>query len=129
MSALYERLLIGLKEIEAFMDGKDEGFRVHIPDEINVQLIRKRLDMTQQAFADTFGFSLDAVKHWESGRRVPEAAARAFLIVIHNDPVAVLMALKGSDHRAIAKSTPSPRKRRTLASAAPASRKTSSRKV
>ena len=44
--------------------------------------------MTQARFSDTFGFSLDAVKHWEGGRRTPESSARAFLTVIARNPTA-----------------------------------------
>jgi hypothetical protein len=46
-----------------------------------------------QWFSDTFGFSLDAVKHWEGGRRTPESSARAFLTVIAKNPGAVIEAL------------------------------------
>ncbi len=55
--------------------------------------IRKGLRMTQAAFSDSFGFSLDAVKHWEGGRRTPEVPARAYLTVIQRNPSAVLEAL------------------------------------
>jgi putative transcriptional regulator len=58
-----------------------------------VKSIRKRLNMTQAAFSNAFGFSIDAVKHWEGGRRTPEASARAFLTVISKDPQAVVRAL------------------------------------
>jgi putative transcriptional regulator len=36
---------------------------------------------------------LDAVKHWEGGRRQPEVAARAYLTVIAKEPEAVMRAL------------------------------------
>jgi hypothetical protein len=49
--------------------------------------------MTQAKFSDTFGFSLDAIKHWEGGRRTPEAPARTLLTVIDKNPAAVLTAL------------------------------------
>ncbi len=49
--------------------------------------------MTQAKFSDTFGLSLDTVKHWESGRRTPEAPARVLLTVISHDPKAVVRAL------------------------------------
>jgi putative transcriptional regulator len=58
-----------------------------------VKGIRKSLKMTQARFSSTFGFSLDAVKHWEGGRRTPESSARAFLIVIARNPNAVIEAL------------------------------------
>jgi transcriptional regulator with XRE-family HTH domain len=58
-----------------------------------VKAIRNRLGMTQARFSDTFGFSLDAIKHWEGGRRTPEAPARTLLTVIARNPAAVLNAL------------------------------------
>jgi hypothetical protein len=66
---------------------------VTLPAEGNVKAIRKRLNMTQSRFSDTFGFSLDAVKHWEGGRRTLESSARAFLTVIDRAPEAVISAL------------------------------------
>ena len=61
--------------------------------EVDVKAIRNRLGMTQAKFSDTFGFSLDAIKHWEGGRRTPEAPARTLLTVIDKNPTAVLTAL------------------------------------
>jgi putative transcriptional regulator len=58
-----------------------------------VKNIREGLDMTQAGFSNTFGFSLDAVKHWKGGRRTPEAAARAFLTVIARNPQAAISVL------------------------------------
>ena len=58
-----------------------------------MKAIRNRLGMTQAKFSDTFGFSLDAIKHWEGGRRTPEAPARTLLTVIDKNPAAVLIAL------------------------------------
>lgn len=93
MSSMFDDLMTGLDEVEAFLAGQKTGYKVVLPEEVDVKSIRQRLNMTQARFSDTFGFSLDAVKHWEGGRRTPEAAARAFLIVIARDPGAVLSAL------------------------------------
>ena len=49
--------------------------------------------LSQGRFADKFGLSVDAVRHWESGRRQPEAAAGALLIVIAADPEFVMRSL------------------------------------
>jgi len=54
------------------------------------------LRLSQGRFADRFGLSVDAVRHWESGRRQPEAAARALLIVIAADPEFVMRSLAKS---------------------------------
>jgi putative transcriptional regulator len=83
----------GLEEVEAFLGGEQSGYKVTVPAEIDVRGIRRGLKMTQARFSATFGFSLDAVKHWEGGRRTPEASARAFHTVISRNPAAVIAAL------------------------------------
>jgi transcriptional regulator with XRE-family HTH domain len=60
---------------------------------VDVKSIRHKLNMTQSRFSETFGFSLDAIKHWEGGRRTPEAPARTLLTVIDKNPAAVITAL------------------------------------
>ena len=91
--AMFEDLKNGMQEIDDFLGGAREGYRVSVPAQIDVKSIRKGLHMTQARFSETFGFSLDAVKHWEGGRRTPESSARAFLTVIAKDPKAVIAAL------------------------------------
>jgi putative transcriptional regulator len=81
MTKMFDTLMTGLDEVEAFLAGE-------------------RLKMTQARFSDTFGFSLDAVKHWEGGRRTPESSARAFLTVIARNPTAVVAALHSVQKRA-----------------------------
>jgi putative transcriptional regulator len=93
MTTMFEDMITGLDEVDAFLAGETTGYRVTLPAEVDVKAIRKRLNMTQSRFSDTFGFSLDAVKHWEGGRRTPESSARAFLTVIARDPKAVISAL------------------------------------
>jgi putative transcriptional regulator len=93
MKTQFEQMMAGLDEVEAFLAGKQEGFKAHVPQEVDVKAIRNRLGMTQARFSDTFGFSLDAIKHWEGGRRTPEASARTLLTVIDKNPAAVLTAL------------------------------------
>jgi putative transcriptional regulator len=93
MKTQFEQMMDGLNDVEAFLAGKHEGFKAHVPQEVDVKAIRNRLGMTQARFSNTFGFSLDAIKHWEGGRRTPEAPARTLLTVIDKNPAAVLTAL------------------------------------
>jgi len=93
MATFFEDLMTGLDEVDSFLAGETVGYKVNLPAEIDVRSIRKRLKMTQARFSATFGFSLDAVKHWEGGRRTPESSARAFLTVIARNPDAVIAAL------------------------------------
>ena len=94
MKSTFAKLMTGLDEVDAFLGGERTNFKAHVPDEVDVKSIRSKLRMTQAGFSNTFGFSLDAIKHWEGGRRRPEAPARTLLTVIDRDPVAVLAALR-----------------------------------
>lgn len=60
----------------------------------SVRLLRRRLGMTQAAFAAAFGLPLGTVRDWEQGRKRPDAPARALLRVIEREPEAVLRALE-----------------------------------
>ena len=93
MKSQFEQMMDALNDVEAFLAGEREGFKAHVPQEVDVKAIRNRLGMTQARFSNTFGFSLNAIKHWEGGRRTPEAPARTLLTVIDKNPVAVLTAL------------------------------------
>jgi putative transcriptional regulator len=93
---LARRILRGLEQALVVADGEaDEGlFVVHIPAEIDVRAIRGRLGLTQQQFAFRFGFSINTLRHWEQGMRVPEGPTRAYLLVIDREPQAVQKALR-----------------------------------
>ena len=93
-----ESIRRGLEEAVAYARGEaDEGrYRVHVPKRIDVRAIRARLGMTQEAFALTFGFSVNTLRHWEQGKRQPEGPARAYLLVIERDPEAVRRALRAA---------------------------------
>ena len=86
MSKLFEEMAQATAEARAYMEGERKGYKVTLPESIDVRGIRTRLHFSQSRFAHAFGLSVDAVRHWESGRRSPEAAARALLLVIAHDP-------------------------------------------
>jgi putative transcriptional regulator len=96
MSKLFEEMAQGTAEARAYMEGERKGYKVTLPETVDVRSLRKRLRLSQGRFADRFGLSVDAVRHWESGRRQPEAAARALLIVIAADPAFVMRSLAKS---------------------------------
>ncbi len=93
MSKLYEEMAQGLSEARAYMEGERQSYKATLPETIDVRAIRKKLHLSQGKFAEAFGFSVDAVRHWESGRRTPEASTRAYMTVIAHNPQAVLKAL------------------------------------
>ena len=91
----FEKIRAGLEDAIAIGRGEADAasYRVHVPAEVDVRAIRRKLGMSQAQFAASFGFGLDAVQNWEQGRRRPEGAARAFLKVIDREPDAVRRAL------------------------------------
>jgi putative transcriptional regulator len=124
MTTVFQDLKNGLKEVDAFLSGETGGYKVSVPTDVDVKAIRGRLNMTQSKFSDVFGFSLDAVKHWEGGRRTPEASARAFLTVIAKNPEAVISALHPSRKVAVAYKTAHVTKKKKGPSAKRATKKT-----
>jgi putative transcriptional regulator len=92
MSAAGEKILRSVRNLRVAVRS-GAALRVHVPDRVDVKAIRRKLGMSQAAFAASFGFALDAVQNWEQGRRRPEGAARAFLKVIEREPEAVRRAL------------------------------------
>jgi len=97
-SALGKRLIASAQEMAAHAKGqlKLEEYEVKVPPQVDVIAIRKSLELSQAEFARRFGFSPRAVQDWEQGRRTPESAARAYLLVIACDPKAVDRALRGA---------------------------------
>ena len=59
----------------------------------HIRVLRKRMKLSRQKFADRFGLDVRAVQDWEQGRRVPDRAARVLLTVIDHDPEAVVRVL------------------------------------
>ncbi len=93
-----ERLEHSLRQALAFANGTADvsQYRVHVPREIDVRAIRDKLGMTQEKFASEFGFSVNTLRHWEHGKRVPEGPTRAYLLVIDRAPKAVQKALRAA---------------------------------
>jgi putative transcriptional regulator len=79
MKCVFKELMSGLDDVESYLTGNTEGFRVHVPETVNVKEIRNHLHMTQAKFSNTFGFSLDAVKRWEGGEDAPRSRPPALI--------------------------------------------------
>ncbi len=58
-----------------------------------VKIIRRVLGLSQDEFAERFRIPVGTLRDWEQGRKEPDAAARAYLIVIGRNPDAVAKAL------------------------------------
>lgn len=93
MTKAGKSILRGADEALDYAKGDRDGFAVHVPDEIDVKAIRQGVGLSQAKFAARYGFSPSAIRNWEQGRRQPDVAARAYLLVIAHEPDAVQRAL------------------------------------
>ncbi len=58
-----------------------------------VQRIRRKLGLSQEAFAERFRIPLGTVRDWELHRSEPDQSAKAYLAVIDQEPETVVRAL------------------------------------
>ena len=66
---------------------------VRVVPEVDVRAIREGQRLTREEFAERYGLQARAIQEWEQGRRKPEPAVRAYMLVIKNQPAAVRKAL------------------------------------
>lgn len=66
----FERIVAGLEDAVEIAEGRADPttYRIHVPKAVDVRAIRRRMGLTQAAFADRFGFSLGTLRDWEQGR-------------------------------------------------------------
>ncbi|MGB8364886.1 MAG: helix-turn-helix domain-containing protein [Rhizomicrobium sp.] len=74
-------------------DGENPDREPRIEDIYTPQVIRKRLNMTQEQFARALRIPVATLRNWEQGRNSIDPAARSLLIVVARDPQAALAAL------------------------------------
>ena len=66
---------------------------VRLVPEVDVRAIRAGQGLTREQFAERYALQARAIQEWEHGRRKPEPAVRAYMLVIKNQPAAVRKAL------------------------------------
>jgi putative transcriptional regulator len=54
--------------------------------------VRRKIGLSQAAFAKRIGVPVDTVQNWEQGRRAPQGPARALLRIIDRSPETALQA-------------------------------------
>ena len=98
MSKLGKRLIEAAEEALTIARGEADPstYRVHIPAEIDVRALRRRLGLSQDEFALRFRFTPARIRDWEQGRSKPDSAVRAYLTVIAREPEAVARALNAA---------------------------------
>lgn len=95
-SRLGRQIIEGLKLVEKHVKGEIQlpVRYVELPDFVDVKAIRENSGLTQAEFARRYGISARSLQEWEQGRRQPEGAVRAYLLVIDRNPRAVESALR-----------------------------------
>jgi putative transcriptional regulator len=91
----FEQMMKSANEAAAYARGEADTseYRIVIPPELDIRAIRKKFGYTQEEFAARFGFNIGRLRDWEQGRTHPDAALRAYLLVIDRKPEAVREAL------------------------------------
>jgi putative transcriptional regulator len=81
-----QEILDGIRDVKAYKAGA-KALRVHTLKEPSPpQVIRKKLKLSQSAFAGLMGVSLRTVQDWEQGRRKPSGPAVALLRIAEQKP-------------------------------------------
>jgi putative transcriptional regulator len=95
-SRLGREIIEGLRLVRRHVKGEIElpVRYVEVPDFVDVRAIREKAGLTQAEFARRYGISPRSLQEWEQGRRQPEGAVRAYLLVIDRNPQAVESALR-----------------------------------
>ena len=79
-------ILEGIREIKAFKVGKTTLRTRELSEPSSPKEIRKKLQLSQSAFAALMGVSLRTVQDWEQGRRKPSGPARSLLRIAEQFP-------------------------------------------
>ena len=88
MSKAFDKVLAGLGDARAFLDGKREGFAVHeveVP-EPDVAAIRGKTGLSQLAIAKSIRRCAGHSQELGAGPRRPEGPARVLLALIEKRP-------------------------------------------
>jgi len=95
MTKAGSRILKSARQALAYAEGQAEPSddMVHVPEDLDVKAIRRKIGLSQEEFARHFGVSKRTVQDWEQRRRSPSGPSRAFLVVINREPEAVRRAL------------------------------------
>lgn len=86
-------------------DGENPDAEYTVETSFSPHVIRKRIGMTQEAFAAALGIPVATLRNWEQGRNAIDPAARSLLILVARDPEGTLAAL------AAARSAGAPRRK------------------
>ncbi|MCY7297068.1 helix-turn-helix domain-containing protein [Alteromonas sp. a30] len=79
-------ILEGIKEIKAHKKGQVSLKTTELSEPSPPKTIRKKMNLSQSAFAGLLGVSLRTLQDWEQGRRNPQGSAIALLRIAEQHP-------------------------------------------
>ena len=81
-----QEILEGIKEIKGFKKGEIKLIARTLNEPSPAKTIRKRLNLSQSAFASLMGVSPRTIQDWEQGRRTPQGPAKSLLRIAEQHP-------------------------------------------
>jgi putative transcriptional regulator len=81
-----QEILDGIKEIKRFKKGEIKLKTRTLNEPSPAKTIRKRLKLSQLAFASLMGVSPRTIQDWEQGRRKPQGPAKSLLRIAEQYP-------------------------------------------
>ena len=98
----FDKIAAGVRDAIAIARGQADGasYRVHVPADVDVGRIRRKLKLSQSEFAARFGIAPGTLRGWEQKRKRPEGPPRVLLMVMEREPDAVQRAIRDSARRA-----------------------------
>ena len=111
LAEAFPKLAEAIQEIREHRERQAAEAKVVLPETVDAAQVRERLGLTQREFANRFGLSVHTIRQWESGKRKPESAALALLLVIAYSADTVTAALKSPPSGLVRHSRMGPAKR------------------
>ena len=81
-----QEILDGIKEIKRFKKGELKLNTRTLSEPSPAKTIRKKLRLSQSAFAGLMGVSPRTIQDWEQGRRKPQGPAKSLLRIAEQHP-------------------------------------------
>ena len=81
-----EEILEGLREVKAYRAGKVDLVTRKLSDPSDPKEIRRKLNLSQAAFAGLMGVSIRTIQDWEQNRREPSGPAKSLLRIAEQHP-------------------------------------------
>jgi putative transcriptional regulator len=86
MSDAGKRLIGAAREARAIARGERKPANMLVPPDVDVKALRDSLDLSQEVFAQSYGFGVHQIRDWEQHRCNPTGALRAYLLLIQQHP-------------------------------------------